>query len=306
MKIVAFTMITDPEYRQDPWEEGIRQALEVFDEVVVIYGREEDGKLLFEKFGPEKPALYTTYMPWPQPEWSWEELPKHLNAALEVVRSLGADWAIKFDIDHFFHENDKRGIRDKLTQAAREVKLLATFEKYQFFKVDRAYEKGKMPFALNLKHPLGGKLCYGVAKGQYTDLCQPLIEISDTTSVNGKVYKIPTGELPDPEIHRFKTGIHVWNYDYSFKTYERAKELLYYYEISHAKFWGAGQYGEKLEDLTMESGMNGFLRLANGRYKKCDKPFGWLEQPKHIREKIKNIKPEEFGHSLWNKITIRQ
>ena len=157
-----------------------------------------------------------------------------------------------------------------------------------------------MPLALNLKYK---NLCYGFARGQYTDLCQPIFKEEDLVEVNGKTYDIPVGSLPDAS-QRHKTGIHVWNYDYSFKTYERAKELLYYFEKSHEKVFGAGQYGAKGADITPEYAMNSFLKLAEGRYKRCYKSFPYQEHPKHIQERVKNIKPEEFGHSLWNKILL--
>jgi len=49
--------------------------------------------------------LKVVYKLWPFPEWSYEEFPKHLNTALDLVRGQNCDWAVKLDIDTVFHEN---------------------------------------------------------------------------------------------------------------------------------------------------------------------------------------------------------
>ncbi len=293
-------MITNPDQRQDPWRESIRQMIDVFDHVVVVCGRKQDCFDLDAEF-PKLSDITPVYLEWPQPEWSYEELPRHLNAGLEKCRQAKADWVVKLDIDCFVHENDKTQIRQALAQAAAHDKMASTLEKFQFFMPGRCYEKGKLPLALNMKYPI----CYGQDETRYTDLCQPIMLGEDMVKRNDGVYAIPQGN-PIPEKKIARTGAHVWNYDYTFKTEDRARELLYHFDRSHAKWWGQGYTGKKLEEITPEQALADYIAMAGGRMGKMTKTIQLKQHPRHIQERIKNIKPEEFGHSLWGKIEHSQ
>lgn len=306
MNIIGITIITDPDYRQDPAREAIQQALMVFDSVVVCYGRAEDKEML-EHIGSSG-KLYTTYMHWPQPEWSFEQLPMHLNAAIEKARSLDADWIVRFDADCFIHENERQALRDRLTSFKKSGVAIGTLCKYQFFKADRAYEKGNVALCLNTDF----NIKYGRASGQYTDLCQPLlnpVETMDTMHVAGLpgerklAAPIPYGPLV-PVRMRAATGVHVWNFDYTFKTLDRARELLYHFDCSHAKFWGAGYSGKQLDEITPESALADYLAMSGGRVKKCVHRFSNSQYPYQIRKRISELTPEQFGHSMWGRVAI--
>lgn len=290
-------MITNPDYRQDPWRESLRQALLVFDEVVVVCGDPEDPARVKQEF-PDQPIV-PVYLDWPQPEWTYDELARHLNFGLEKCRAMHADWVIKFDIDCLFHENSKSQFRQCLGAMKAHGDILAQFEKLQFFLVGRAYEKGKIPLGINMAFNVG----YGVDKSRYTDLCQPIILSGDVVQYRQGKHPIPKGD-PVPERKMKPTGIHVWNYDYSFKTYDRALELLYHFDRAHANWWGAGYHGRMLEDITPETAMAEYLALIKGRVEKCKKIFRPEDHPRFIQDRIRNIKPEEFGHSLWGKTEI--
>src|SRR3990172_8644185 len=126
MKIGAFTMITNPDYRQDPWRESIGQMLDLFDQVVVVCGKKEDVEITRAEFPNAGSRLHLGYMEWPQPEWGYEELPKHLNRGLDAMRTLGCDWAMKFDIDTVVHENDIGTLREGIKRADRAGAWLAS------------------------------------------------------------------------------------------------------------------------------------------------------------------------------------
>lgn len=272
--------------------------LEICDEVVVVCGRQEDVPMVNDKFGQF--PVYTEFLHWEQPEWSYEELPKHLNLGVELCKNRKADWIIKHDMDYFLHEKDKRGIRDALSRAYGQGMMAVSFEKYQFHLAKSCYEKGKIPIALNIgKFP---NICYGKAKGQYTDLCQPILHESDSIEFNGRTIEIPEGErIPQKKI--VSSGTHVWNYDYTFKTFARSQELLYHFDRSHAKFWGAGYTGRQIEDITLATAMHDFLEMTVSRAKKkTAKLKDTREHPKHIKALIENIQPEQFGFSLWGNI----
>jgi hypothetical protein len=298
MKTVGLTMMTTPEYRQDPWKESIRQALEIFDQVVVVYGDPSDEALIQAAFYQE-PRLIATYLHWPQPVWSYEELPRHLNHGLDIAKTLNPDWVIKFDLDNFFHEKDKALIMSYLLNFKAQNKWIVQFNKFQFFLADRCYEKGKMSMAINMKYPI----CYGQEKERYTDLCQPIIaEGSEMIQFNKEGYSIPHGVAVPKEKYAV-CPVHVWNYDYTFKTEERAKELLYEFDKSHARWWGAGYTGRKIENITPESALEDYLDLVRGRVQRAIYHFTPKQHPKHVIPLIENIKAEQFGHSLWGKVT---
>lgn len=291
MKIVALTMVTNPDLRQDPWQESISQMLDVFDEVVVVCGNNTTMMQVGECF---KTVKLAPVLDWPQPEWSYEELPKHLNLGLKEARDWGADWIVKLDIDTFVHENDALQMRAKLTEFKARHLPLATFEKYQFFKVDRCYEKGQMPLALNTEFDI----VYGQDETRYTDLCQPIIPSGRMIRKEPTGTDIPKGlRIPDKKIGR--TGCHVWNYDYSFKTKKCATELLYHFDRSHAKWWQQGYTGRKLEEITPETALEDYLALVRGRMTKMVKKVEWDKHPAHIRLRVRDIRTDEFGHSLW-------
>ncbi len=302
MKIVGLTMMTNPTYRQDPWRENIRQMLEVMDEVVVVCGAQNDLTLI-QQFVDADSRVQFHYLEWPQPEWRYDELPKHLNFGLQKAKDLLADWVIKLDIDTFIHEKDKDKLREVLKRCMKYDAYAVSFEKYQFFMPNRSYEKGKMPLALNMHH---NTVQYGYA-GEYTDLCQPITPHSATSElfIQGKMqtFNIPNGtRIPDNQIQR--SGMHVFNYDYTFKTEQRAKELLYHFDRSHAKFWGNGYNGQLIEDITPESALENYLNLVRGRIKKCVHRFSTEDHPKMIQPRIRNMGADSFGDNLWGLIEI--
>lgn len=300
--IVGFTIMTDPEYRQDPYKESIKQALLVFDRVAVVCGREEDVEILSKEFYEDVRigALVVDYLEWPQPEWSYDELPKHLNHSLKLAKEMECDWAVKFDLDNFIHEKDGSKMRSELEQLKARKIAVGRFEKYQFFKPLEGYEKGKMSLALNMDFDFTFGVSVRDKKIEYTDLCQPLLVDKDIKTINLNGIDISAGNAIKANQQK-STGVHVWNYDYTFKEYDRSKSLLYYFDLSHAKVWGKTYAGHDPETINPDTSMNDYLKLARSRYKKCIKKFKVEDHPKNIKERIKNISPDMFGHNLWLK-----
>lgn len=293
--ITALTLITNPVYRQDPWRESIAQMLLVFDHVVVVCGAEEDEEMVRAQFGTER--CTTVFEPWPQPEWSFEELPKHLNIGLAKAREIGSDWVVRLDIDTCVHEKDKDELHSALDSFSRHGIPAARMEKTQFISPLRGYQKGKNPFALNMHT---GNIMYGYDVAKYTDLCQPIRPLSGVTTVlrdeQEISYCIPSGEAIAGAMD---IGVQVWNYDYTFKTKARATELLYHFDRSHAKFFGSGFGGKKIDEITPETALNEFMELERGRLKKCIKKFSISDHPEHMQSRLRQLSAEEFGCCFW-------
>lgn len=299
IKIGAFTIITDAEYRQDPWKESINQMLRVFDYVVVVHGSISDAELVSKEFGGNfNKRLFLKYLYWPQPEWSYDELPKHLNLGLNTLRELGCKWAVKLDIDMAIHEADENALRVAIRTADRHGRWLVSLEKYQFFKPTKCYEKGKIPIGVNLEKPIA----YGFDFDRYTDLCQPIKWDGVTDAmVNGKKTGIPGGRRIE-ESSIFSSPVHVWNYDYTFKTEERSKELIYEFDKAHERFWGQGYSGKKGDEITQESAMHDFIMLSTGRWQKMIKEKKIENHPIAFQESLMNLTSPQFGFDLWGKI----
>lgn len=301
MKIGMFGILNNPEYRQEPWRESIAQNLLCFDSVALVCVRQEDIDLIGQAFVDDVRTgkLRMIQKDWPFPEWSYEQLPMHLNAALALCRDQGCDWGIKLDVDTVLHEKDAFEMREWVKRADKAGKYVATIEKYQFFMPTHCYEKGKVPLFINLKKAVA----YGFDIERYTDLCQPINwDGKQRAVVNGKKYDIPLGRSLSDDKKGVIAGCHVWNYDYTFRTYERARELLYWIEKAHDKFWGKGYLHESGDTITPDSAMRDFLQLSTGRWQKMGKRTRIDEHPVHFQEILSRLTYQQFGYGLWGKV----
>ena len=314
-------MITLPDYRQDPWRAAIRQAAELCDELVVVYGHKSDKKLLVEEFGQvgmvkdgmsddfiltvNDKHVRCSYLDWPQPEWSYDQLARHLNHALSKVKNrpeqLDPDWIVKFDSDYIFHEKDVKDLRAKMESYLKDDDAWClSIEKKQFFMPTMYYEKGKVPIVIRGTKPIW----YGKIKQRYSDLCQPIWwDGASYMKFKNAEHEIPEGDhIPVRKIKPI--GGHFYNYDYTFKSVERAKELLYHFDRSHAKFWGKGYSGLGLEDITINTAFKDYLALLKGRIQKCNKKCAIADHPRAIQADIADLQPDQLGYNMWGLINI--
>lgn len=301
LKIGTFGIINNPEYRQEPWRESIRHRLDFFDVVCLVCGNKDDINMLNEYFAKEvdNNKLILLYKNWPFPEWSYEELPKHLNEALILVKKQKCDWAVKLDIDTVFHEKDNKKFRFAINKAEILGKWMVSFSKLQFFLPERCWIKGSLPIAINLKKPV----CYGFDTDKYTDLCQPIQWDGLTKLVyNGIEYSIPVGNSIKNSYILKSRRIKLFNYDFTFRTFERSIELLYQIEMAHSRFWGKGYSGLEIGDITRDSSMKDFLNLSKDRFLKMNKNMKISEHPKHFQDSLRTLKKGQWGFDLWGKI----
>lgn len=299
--VVNFGMMNNPDYRQEPWKEGLKQRLDFFDKVCLVCGREEDINLLVDNFREEweSKKLVAVYKPWPFPDWSYEELPRHLNEALSLARKQNCDWVVKLDMDTVFHEKDKEKFYKVISKASRKNKWVVSFKKLQFFKPNKYWEKGRLPIAIRSKAPI----VYGFEEEKYTDLCQPIIDNGKDRVISlGKEYDIPSGvAIPKNRILK-SNKIKLFNYDFTFRTFDRAKELIYQIEIAHARFWGKGYSGLSLENINRDTSMRDYLDLSRDRLLKMNRRMEIGGHPKHFQESLRGLKEGQWGFDLWLKI----
>lgn len=301
MKIIGITIFTDPDYRQDPARECVRQILEICDEAVIVYGKQDD-QMIVDHLEAEYPGrIHSEYMEWPQPEWTMDQLPKHLNQALEIARQAGADWIIKYDSDCFINEKDKEVIRKCLLEELHSPVIAMMVEKVHMITSTHALMKSDIPVIIKAK----SQICYGQNLNHYTDLCQPIIWNQNAMyeANDDKSLAIPTGqEIPRDLIKR--TGVWQYNYGYCFKTFERSFELLYWFDIAHALWWGVGWHKTPLTGITQDSAMYEFIKMMTERVGRALKRVPIEQHPKHIQPRLRGLKPEQFGYNCWGKIKL--
>jgi hypothetical protein len=301
IKVGTFGIMNNPEYRQEPWRESIAQRLACFDSVCLVCGNEPDLAMLAQAFPEEwrSGKLKAVYKPWPFPEWSYEELPKHLNASLMLAREQSCKWMVRLDIDTTVHEKDMKYLRRAIAKADRKGKWLVSMRKLQFFKPTRYFKKAYLPLAVDVTKPIA----YGFDRLHENDLCQPIEWDGVSTVVqNGKAYDIPSGiGVPENKILKSRRA-RLFNYDFTFRTDTRSIELLYQIEMAHARFWNKGYEGRTIEKISKESSMEDFLKLSAGRYARMKKQMPIVKHPKHFQASLENLKPGQWGYDFWGKL----
>jgi len=156
--ISIFTTYTDPEKRNDPWEEAI-ECYKDFAEEVIITGHD-----------------------WPY-EFSWNHIGETFQKGFD--KSSG-DWVIRMDIDYFFHQNDFDQIKSSLEKYNNYPAV--SFPQYQFFTPDRYHLKTRLCVALNkrkfpnIKLNGGGDLCLATLEDK-------LITPKDVPSLSFPIYQ---------------------------------------------------------------------------------------------------------------------
>jgi len=218
-------------------------------------------------------------LPWPH-DFSWDELPKHLNAGL---KECTGSWVVRADIDYVFKDSWKAGLSE-LEQF--KDKRIVTAQKFSTILADKVYQKGPTQMILNMKYK---DMCFGIDEDNYTDLCVPIIK----TGMKGD---IPKGKVIGKR-DIGKSHLEFMNYDYCFKTKDfTAKEFLRF-SMAHKKYFGYTKWGE-----TEEEALQKFINMMEARMLKGDRHIyhmPWREHPSFIRKKVKNIKPSEFGFDGW-------
>ncbi len=158
MKISIATTYTNPEERNDPWEEAVSCYKDFADEIIV------------------------TGENWPY-EFSWEYIGKTFYEGF--LKSKG-DWVLRMDIDYFLHENDKEHL-DEIFKKYKDYPAIC-FPQYQFFLPDRFQLKTRLCIALNKKKfpniqlNGGGDMCLATLNSK-------LITAKDVPNVRIPIYQ---------------------------------------------------------------------------------------------------------------------
>lgn len=278
--IGVHTTITNPHKQGYAWKEAIENYLSFADQVVVVDGGSEPE--VIDWLRTKKVKIIN--LEWPQGDWHWSELPRHNQAGYEALET---NWAIRMDIDYLLHENDFKRLREGLGRLSKENYLLASFMKKIILNKTTYYKKCPLPILIN-KERAKNTMAYGYDKDTKSDWCFPIyIEGKDE---RGVYY----GRTPNKEIIQ-KTDVSCWVYDYFFRDEKMVAERFWKFSQAWHKISGKWDWGDNEENA-----FKTFCRQQYGRLRKNVHFMTIDEHPKAIKERIKNMLPEEWGYDNWD------
>ena len=243
MKVSIFTTYTNPDKRNDPWKEAL-ECYEDFADEIVVKGQD-----------------------WPY-DFSWDLIGKTFQSGFDEARG---DWAIRMDIDYFFHEKHIKTLPKVLRKYDNFPGIV--FPQFQFFTPNRFQVKTRLCIALNKKRFPNIKLNGG------GDLC--LATLNDEL--------LPINRLPN-------VNIPIYQYDSMFRT----KEIISEDRARFAKAWknyfnDFGNRGGENPDKAFES----WFKDIEIKYKKHTNRLNLEKHPKYIQNKIENLSDNQFGYSAF-------
>lgn len=294
MKISIHVNITNPEYNQYPYLEAIASYCDLADEVVIVDGGSTDGSL--EKIKQLNEKIKIVENLWPQDEWSWEQIGVNTNIGFE---NCTGDWAIKVDIDYIFHENDipqiiailRKQLNNKIPSIA------CSFDKNLFILADGYYHKSKMPIAVN-KRDYGDLLAYGAAFNKDPDFMWAIFK-------RKKINDIWVGDtIYDKELLIKNIGASIWVYSFTFMTKKIMEERRPVFDLAYIKYHYTNVDAIS-KKVNMDMAMTKIERMTKSRYKDHQERNELItinhikDHPKYIQEKLRNLKPEQFGYNAF-------
>lgn len=204
---------------------------------------------------------------WPF-EFKWDYLSKVIQEGFD---RCSGDWVFWMPIDYIFHEHDLKKIKNKLIKFNDSPAIV--FPQHQIFTPDRYFMQSKICAAINKKKFPDVKYNGG------GDLCLP--------TLNGKIINV--NDVP-------QTNIPIWNYDKVFGTKEtisidRARFSRAWFR--HFNDWGV--FGGESE----EEAFKAWFEMIELRYKKHILKLNLNEHPIYIKDKLKKIKPNQFGFNAF-------
>lgn len=280
IRISIFTTITNPTENQYAWEEALNNYLSFADEVIVVDGESNDGTkqdILIYQGMREK--LKVIFSHWPQDKWDWSELPKHINLGFEQCTG---DVAIKMDIDYLIHEKDFEYLRKRLELLVKNKFVLGSFIKFNVVNRELGYQKVEVANVVNMKFKK--QIAFGRNMDKETDWCMPIYKkhLSETGVWEGRMV---------PDTHKLLLGPDLYNYDYFFRTKEKAREIFWRFAKAYAsrfdESWGS----------TEESSWQVFLKMMFARVQ--SQALRHVDHPKVIKDKVFHMTSNQFGFDNW-------
>ena len=204
---------------------------------------------------------------WPY-EFKFDKIGQVFQEGFE--KSTG-DWVIRMDLDYFIHESDVSKIKNILKKNSN--KPAVAFPQYQFFTPDRYHVKTKICIAMNKKeYPK-------IISNGGGDMCLPTLNN----------VRLDPNKMP-------QSGIPVWQYDSMFRT----KKIISEDRARFARAWYSyfGDWGDR-GGPTPDEAYKAWSKMIELKYKKHTLKMKIDNHPKYIRERLKNLEPDQFGYDAF-------
>lgn len=280
MKIGIHTFVTNPEDNDFAWREAIKSYLDFADQVVVVDGCSDDlTNEKLEAWAKREPKLKVVEMDWPKGDYNYSEFANHINVGLET---LDTDWKIKMDIDYILHEGTYEDLRAKLKLCPKN-RPVATLTKFNVVNRDFGYIKVFVPFCVRKD----SGVVYGQAvERENGDWAYPIIPYSENEE------GVPIGNSIKSD-QLFHTGVYIWNYNYFFRTEEKAREYFWRY----VKAWN--KVHNKSLGRTEDEAWRKWLAIESIRYELDGFALDLDDHPEIMRKRIEDLTPEQYGYDNW-------
>jgi len=281
--ISAHCNVTNPKTAGYPYIESIKSFANFCDEVVVVDGGTIDGSL--KDLKKIDKVRIVEGRKWER-DFDWTIIGRNTNIGYLECRS---DWAFHFDVDYIFHEDYVERLREEVEKSdlpAIELK------KVNFVLYNACFEKDHYPLLINKKrYPV---IRYGIGedikKNKSGSFLRPIVKryVDDEGMDRGEIIKMSNMRLT-------RSNVKFYTYDFTFMTEKQIRENRLRFSNALDRFFGGeGKYGS-------ETCFNSFLGMMREREKKCSY-FSLDKHSKFIREKVKKIKPEQFGFNGFGKL----
>ena len=285
IKLSAHCNVTNCVSSGYPCIESIKSFANLCDEVIVVDGGSTDGSL--KKLSKIDKVKVIQGEEWPR-DFDWTILGRNLKIGYE---NCSGDWAFHFDADYIFHEDDVKEFRKQLEKCNQPAVEVA---KINFISVNNCLPKGYYSLVANKGYKV---ITYGIPvnfKGEKSaTFLQPIAKsgydkdsnLPSGTPVNRKSMRIDRINLP------------IYCYDFIFMTKEQVTEQRVRFDNA------VNRYRKRDEKVGQKKAFISFIGRMREREKNSmeigQRNIKIEKHSKFIRERVRNIKPEQFGHAGW-------
>ena len=311
MKISAFTLLTNATKFGYPFVESIKSWLPVVDELVIIDGGSTDGTLeMVKAIGDEKIRIIQDEDTKWEDDWSYSRMGKNFNRG---YHECVGDIVIKFDADYILHEDayknadPRHNFKENCRQAVIQNALTIGFVRWNFVLVDRYFFKKRKTLAVNRLACKKRNIVvdYGLDNKRWGWGYEPVVpENKENDLIFGTLLGV-TGNY-------FATNVKVFNYGFAFSTQEQTQwarerhvwaetqqQNMKYKTIKQSELTYGLDNLEKIKKEALER------HIKNCKVYNKNRPSVNISidsHPEIIRQKIRDLKPEQQGYNLWGNL----